>query len=213
MKNKYAFQEIEENMARAMVKDAQISTKVSIEIASFLRGKTTKKALQLLNNVLKKKTAIPFKRFTDGVGHRAGAGIGAGRFPQKASQEFIALIKNAEANAQAKGLSENLKIIHLIAHKASNQFHYGRQSRRKYKRTHLEIVVEEQEEVKEEKKTVKKKQTPKKTETKSETAKQDSQQKKEENKESKTEAKEKPKTEEKKNEESKSQEPKTEEKK
>ena len=110
------------------------------------------KAKDILERVLEKKQAIPFTRFTDGVGHRAGAGITAGRFPEKASKEFIKLIKDAEANAQTKGLSTELKIVHLLAHKGSNDYHYGRQRRRKYKRTHLEIVVEEQEEKKADKK-------------------------------------------------------------
>lgn len=130
-------------MARAISKDVEISTKVSLEIASFLRGKTTKKAKQILERVLEMKQAIPYKRFTDGVGHRKGAGIAQGRFPQKASEQFIKLIKQAEANAQAKGLSEDLKIVHLVANKSSSTFHQGRQRRRKFKRTHLEIAVQE----------------------------------------------------------------------
>lgn len=166
MKNKYALQELKENMAKALIKDAEVSTKASIETANFLRGKTTEKAKTILKRVLEKKQAIPFKRFTDGVGHRAGAGIAAGRYPQKVAKEFMKLIEAAEANAQNQGLSTNLKIIHLLANKASNQFHYGRQSRRKYKRTHLEIVVEEQEEEQKPKKQTKKSEAKKETPTK-----------------------------------------------
>lgn len=161
-------------MARAMARDLTISTKTSIEMSKFLRGKTTAKAKAILQRVLEKKQAIPFTRFTNGVGHRAGVGIAAGRFPEKASQEFIKLIKNAEANAQTKGLNTELKIVHLLAHKGSNDYHYGRQSRRKYKRTHLEVVVEEMEEKKVEKKAAKKTPAPKvekKVEVKKETPK------------------------------------------
>ena len=184
MNNKYAFQGLKENMAKALVKDAEISAKASQEIASFIRGKTTEKAKSILNRVLEMKQAIPFRKYTDGVGHRAGANIGPGRFPQKAAKEFLKLIEAAEANAQAKGLSTDLKIVSLIANKGSNQFHYGRQSRRKYKRTHLEIVVEELEqkaEKKSTKKAVKKtpakkaeaKPTPKKAEETKETKKEE----------------------------------------
>ncbi len=143
MKTKYALQQFKENMARAISKDVEVSTKTSLEIANFIRGKTTKKAKQILERVLEKKQAIPFKRFTDGVGHRKGTAIGQGRFPQKASEAFIKIIKQVEANAQAKGLSEELKIVHLVVNKSSNTFHQGRQRRRKFKRTHLEIAVEE----------------------------------------------------------------------
>jgi len=145
MKTKYALQEFKENMARAISKDVEISTKTSLEIAAFIRGKSTKKAKQILERVLLMKQAIPFKRFTDGVGHRKGAGIGQGRFPQKASEQFIKIINQVEANAQAKGLSEDLKIVHLVVNKSSNTFHQGRQRRRKFKRTHLEIAVQEME--------------------------------------------------------------------
>ncbi|MFP4567963.1 MAG: 50S ribosomal protein L22 [Candidatus Woesearchaeota archaeon] len=156
MKTKYAFQGMKENMARAITKDAEISTKVSIEIANFLRGRTSVEAKVILERVLKKKQPIPFKRFTDGVGHRKGAGIAAGRFPEKASEVFLTIIKQCEANALAKGLSEDLRIVHLVPQRGSNTFRHGRQRRRTYKRTHLEIVLEEFEPVKvESKKSVK----------------------------------------------------------
>ena len=89
MKTGYAFKEMKENMARALFRDLDISTKVSIETANFLRGKSTEEAKKILNRVTKKKQAIPFKRFTDGVGHRAGAGLASGRFPLKASKQFL----------------------------------------------------------------------------------------------------------------------------
>jgi large subunit ribosomal protein L22 len=142
--NNYAFQGMKESMARAMKKDAEMSKKVSIEICSFLRGKTTTEAKRILGRVLAKKQAVPYKRFTDGVGHRKGAGIAAGRYPQKASQIFIDLIESVEANAQAKGLSSNLKIIHLATQKPSISQHYGRH-RGQFKRAHVEIVVQEME--------------------------------------------------------------------
>lgn len=157
---------MKENMARALFKDLDISVKTSIEIANFIRGRSTEEAKKILNRVILKKQAIPYKRFTDGVGHRAGAGIGPGRFPFKASKQFIAIIETAEANAQAKGLSTNLKIVHLAAQKGTNQYHAGRQRRRMFKRTHLEIVLEEQE--KAPKEAPKKKAVPKKEEAKSE---------------------------------------------
>lgn len=144
-------------MARALARDVEISTKISIEIAKWLNGRTTAKAKTLLENVLLKTQAVPFTRFTNGVGHRKGAGIAAGRFPDKAATKFLELIKSVETNAQAKGLSSNLKIIQLLANKGSDQFRSGRQRRRSFKRTHLEIVVEEQEEKKKEDKKASKK--------------------------------------------------------
>ena len=140
MKTKYALQTEKEDMAKAYASNIAISTKVGIEIANHLRGRTTKKAKEILQNVLIEKEAIPYKRFNDSVGHRTG--IGPGRYPKKASAEFLSLIKQAEANAQNKGLDENLKIVHLVVNKASQP---ARQGRRTFKRAHVEIAVQEME--------------------------------------------------------------------
>lgn len=126
-------------MAKAYGSNLGISTKVSIEIANHLRGRSTSKAKAILENVLKKKEAIPFKRFTDGVGHKTG--IGPGRYPEKASKEFLKLIKQAEANAQNKGLGEELKIVHVSANKAPKQM---KQGRKEFKRTHVQLIVQEE---------------------------------------------------------------------
>ncbi len=145
MKTRYSFQD-KENMAKAYGKSLPISTKVAVEVSNFLRGKTTQKAKAILERVLQKKQAIPYKRAVDGVGHKPN--MASGRYPQKASEEYLSLIKQAEANAEAKGLGEELVIVHLSAHKASRPPRQGRQTRRKFKRTHVEIVVEEQEKTK-----------------------------------------------------------------
>ncbi|MFA6073528.1 MAG: 50S ribosomal protein L22 [Candidatus Woesearchaeota archaeon] len=141
--SKYALQGMTESMARAMKKEAELSLKVAIEMSAFLKGRSTSEAKAILSRVLKKTQAIPYKKFNDGVGHRKGAGIAAGRYPQKGAQIFIDLIESVEANAQAKGLSSNLKIIHLAPQKTSSGFHSGRLRRRKFKRVHVEIAVQE----------------------------------------------------------------------
>lgn len=156
MPNKYGLAEMKENMARAMGKHLDLSTKDAIEIANFLRGKSTEKAKAILNRVFEYTQAIPYKRFTNGLGHRPGKGIAAGRYPQKASKHFLDLIEQAEANAQSKGLSSDLMIIHLAAQKGPTTWHYGRQRRRQAKRTHLEIVVQEMEKPKKKEKAEKK---------------------------------------------------------
>jgi ribosomal protein uL22 len=164
---KYSFQGMNESMAKAMKRDVELSFKVAIEISSFLKGKSTSEAKIILDRVLDMTQAIPYKRFNKGVGHVAGSGIAAGRFPQKGSAIFIELIKSAEANAQAKGLSSELKIIHLAAQKSAGAMHSGRTGRKKFKRCHLEIVVKEQEKEKEKdskKPAVKKTQKPKQKE-------------------------------------------------
>lgn len=155
-KPKYSITNFDGSCAKAYGKSLPISTKTSIEICSFLRGKSYDFAINYLEDVLKLKKAIPFKRFTNGVGHRKGD-MASGRFPQKASTEIKQILESAKANANNKGLSDELKIIHLSAQKASSPFHQGRQRRRMMKKTHIEVVLKEVEgtKKKETKKTAK----------------------------------------------------------
>lgn len=131
-----------ENMARVIGKSLPISTKFCVEICNLIRYKNTTQAKKILNETISLKKAIPFKMFNGGLAHKRS--IGPGRFPKKAATEIVNLLESVEANAQFKGLNtSNLSIIHINAHLASRPWHYGRQRRRKSKRTHLEIVVAE----------------------------------------------------------------------
>ena len=144
VKINYAFKNFGSDTAKAYGNSLDISTKTSINICNMLRGMTSEKALIKLQNVIDYKEAVPFTRFTDGVGHRRGK-MASGRFPQKASKAFLALLNSAIANATNKGLSDDLRIVHVCAHKASSPLHQGRQRRRAMKKTHVEIVLKEME--------------------------------------------------------------------
>lgn len=130
--------------AKALGRALPISTKQSIEIANFVRGKKLKNALSALQQVAGKKQAIPYTRFQKGgTGHRKK--MGPGRYPVKACSAFISLLQNAEANAQNKGMDvSSLFIKKIVANKAAKAQHFGRR-RTKMKRTHLEIVLQEAE--------------------------------------------------------------------
>ncbi|MBW2982321.1 50S ribosomal protein L22 [Candidatus Woesearchaeota archaeon] len=145
-------QKEEEHAAKAVGRSLPISTKQSVEICSFIRQRTLEKAKKKLVDAINKKSAIPFKRYNDNIGHRKGT-VAAGRYPKKACSEILKLLESVEANAQFKGLNTaSLVINHICAHKAERPWHYGRQRRRKMKRTNIEVVVEERAEKKEEKK-------------------------------------------------------------
>lgn len=140
-----------DNTAKVVGRDVAISTKQSVEISSWLRGLSVERAKIMLNNVLKMKQAVPFKRFNDNMGHKPG--IGPGRYPQKSCAVILGLLEGAEANAQFKGLNVNsLVISHICAKKGTTAWHYGRKGGRRAKRTNIEIVLEEVEQKKEEKK-------------------------------------------------------------
>ncbi len=157
---------INENCAKVFGSSLPISRKHSFAICKALRKMALPKAKKYMEAVISKKQAIPFTRFTNGLGHRPG--MAAGRYPIKACSHILKLLNSVEANAQFKGLSTaNLILKHIVAQKASSVLRSGRQ-RREAKRTHIEIVVEEiKKKTKTKKSEKKKEQTEKvKTETK-----------------------------------------------
>ena len=129
-------------MARAIGIALPISFKQSVEICAFVKNKNVNKAKKMLQEVTEKKRAIPFKRYNWDLGHKKK--IGPAMYPEKASKEFIKLFEGVEANAQFKGLNtSNLVVTHISAHKSGKVLRFGRKTRRKTKRTNIEIVVEE----------------------------------------------------------------------
>ncbi len=141
---RYATKTEKEKNAKAVGLALPISTKHCVEICNYIRGKRVEDAIHILEQVLDKKHAIPYKKYKRDLAHRKG--IGPGRYPEKTCKEIIKVLKSASANAQYKGMGvSNLYIKHICAHLASRPWHYGRKSRRKMKRSHVEVVLEERE--------------------------------------------------------------------
>lgn len=118
-----------------------ISTKHAIAICNFIKGKNPSRVITLLENVIKKKIAIPMK---GEIPHRKNMPKGkvAGRYPSNASKEFIKLIKNLIANANTKGINaEDLVICIAKADKASRPYRATRiaYGRKRFKRSHILI--------------------------------------------------------------------------
>jgi len=165
--------------AKVYGRSLAVSTKHVIEISNYIRGRSVKQSKNFLEHVLKKKTAVPFNRYSS-VSHKPG--IGPGRYPQNATKEVLRLLKNLEANAQNKGLDVGTLVIKtIVPNKGEHIPRYGRH-RGSAKRTHLEIIAEEQEVKRAPKKESKKEEE--KTEEKP------AEKKVEEKKETKTETKE-----------------------
>ncbi|MBS3108614.1 50S ribosomal protein L22 [Candidatus Woesearchaeota archaeon] len=131
-----------ENIAKATGRDLPISTKKSIEVCNFIRGLHIKKVKIKLNDVIKQRMAVPYKRFNKDLGHKKN--IMSGRYPIKTCKYILDIIESAEANAKNIGLNtDNLIISRIIANKASRPWRQGRKRRIKMKRTHIEVVVSE----------------------------------------------------------------------
>ena len=156
MAHKYSMRKYDkENMAKVVGRALPISTKFSVEICNLIRNKKVSKAKEILQKVISGKEAIPFKIFNRDLSHKKG--LGPGRYPKRAAEEILNLLESVEANAQFKGMNtSDLQITHMNAHLASRPWRYGRQRRRKAKRTHVEVIVEEKGEKAKKKEPVKK---------------------------------------------------------
>ncbi|MDO8623004.1 MAG: uL22 family ribosomal protein [archaeon] len=124
------------NFAVVNAKNLPLSTKCSSYICRFIKGKTTDECIAYLEEVIKKKKAIPMK---GEIPHRKGK-IMSGRFPRNASIEFIILLKSLAANANYHEV-ENPIITEAYANIASRP--HGRFGRTRKKRTHVTIKVKE----------------------------------------------------------------------
>lgn len=141
MKSGYSFK-TKENMAKASVRNINISPKQAIEICNYIRGRSLVKAKMLLQQSIDMKHPIPMKIYTNGLGHKPG--MSAGRFYPKACMEILKALNTAQANAKNKGLNiSDLRLTSLVAQKAGKQWHHGRKRRSIFKNVHLEVGVEE----------------------------------------------------------------------
>jgi len=126
-----------EKKSVAMVnsKNVPVSTKYAIAICKFLKGKKIDKAIGDLEQVQKLKKPVPMK---GEIPHRKGR-IMSGRFPVRASKDFITILKSLRGTALVNEIEEPV-ITRAIANQAQRPF--GRFGRVKRKRTHITLVAE-----------------------------------------------------------------------
>lgn len=144
--HKYSFQNFEEkSMVKVCGRNMPISHKQSYEIANFIRGKQIDAVIKLLESVIVQDRAVPYRRFNRDICHKAG-GVGPGRYPKKASEHIILLLKNLKGQAQDKGLDTNkVFVIHAAMQKGQKLRHYGRKMGTVRKNTNFELVGKEME--------------------------------------------------------------------
>ena len=140
-----------DTIARAKANELNMSPKHSIEIATFIRHQRVNDAIEYLNEVIKLKKAIPFRRFNRNVAHKRGlpGNWDAGRYPVKASKAYIRILESVKKNAEYLGLdAENLEIIHASANRGRAQKAFfpramGRATPKVRESVNVEIVVRE----------------------------------------------------------------------
>lgn len=117
-------------------KSLPISTKYAMAICKFVKNKEIETAIRDLEQVLMFKKAVPMK---GEIPHRKGK-IMSGRFPKKATENFIVLLKSLMGNANNHELNEPV-IAEAIANIAQRP--YGRFGRVRKKRTHVTLKARE----------------------------------------------------------------------
>merc|ERR1712177_22920 len=92
------------------------------EAAQAIKSMPLHRATTYLKNVMSKKEIVPFRRYMGGVGRHAQAavhGTAQGRWPLKSAEFLLHLLKNAESNAEYKGLdADHLVIEHIQVNRA-----------------------------------------------------------------------------------------------
>ena len=138
--------------AKASGRYIRCSPKSAREVCHAIKGMQLEKAKEYLTKVILKKQAVPFKRHKKHQAHRKGLQKwSAGRYPVKAAYFVFTVLKNAEANAEYKGLdTDRIRITHAAAMNGPIQ-NKGKYIPRAFSRstpyyrhlTHVEIVLEE----------------------------------------------------------------------
>jgi large subunit ribosomal protein L22 len=108
-----------EESAKAMLRERSVSLKHSKAVARQIKGETVADAEEYLQAVVDEEQSVPFKQHNSGVGHRDDIdGWDAGRYPEKASKEFLKLLSNVSNNAEQQGFdADEMVIDHVAPHK------------------------------------------------------------------------------------------------
>ncbi|WP_318568524.1 50S ribosomal protein L22 [Salinigranum marinum] len=149
----YSVEADPETTARGMLRDRPISLKHSKAISRAIKGKTVAEAETYLEAVVNEERSVPFKQHNTGVGHRSDIdGWDAGRYPEKASKDFLKLIENVRNNANEQGFEgSEMTIKHVAAHKTGERpgrkpRAFGRADPWNTTLCDVELIIEQQEE-------------------------------------------------------------------
>ncbi|KAF8445413.1 ribosomal protein L22/L17, partial [Terfezia claveryi] len=103
----------------------RVSFKNTREVAQSISGMKLQRALAYLKNVKEHKEAVPMRRYAGGTGRCAQGkqfGVTRARWPVKSATFLLDLLKNAEANADLKGLdAASLTVSHIQVNQAPKQ--------------------------------------------------------------------------------------------
>jgi len=146
---------------KAKCKDSRVHFKNTRETANAIKNMDLGRAKQFLSNVIGHKEVVPFCVHTGGVGRTAqnknlikkkkngGRKCSQGRWPEKSCKVLRDLLRNAESNAEEKGLStDKLFVSHIAVQRAAKMRRrtyraHGRINPFMASPCHIELILEE----------------------------------------------------------------------
>merc|ERR1711893_243318 len=140
--------------AKAMGSHLRVHFKNTRETAQAIKRMHLRRAVKYLKNVCDMKECVPFRRYNGGVGRCAQAkafGSTQGRWPKKSAEFLLQLLKNAESNAEYKGLgTDHLVIEHIQVNRAPKMRRrtyraHGRINPYMSSPCHIEVILAERE--------------------------------------------------------------------
>ncbi len=143
----YSYKFDENIYGKARLEGADASYKDLAEVCSNIRGKSGSGALSLLEKASRGEFPILYRKYISKLAHRRELGGRPGRYPEKAARLVLGTLKSAIASAKAKGMSEDLIVVHAAANKKEVFPRLspkgGKRTRSYYETARVEIVVRE----------------------------------------------------------------------
>ncbi|CAG0892942.1 unnamed protein product [Cyprideis torosa] len=139
---------------KARGSNLRVHFKNTRETAQVIKKMPLNRAVQFLKNVVAKKECVPFRRFNGGVGRCAQAKAWKttqGRWPKKSAEFLLHLLRNAQSNADVKGLeADRLVIDHIQVNRAAKMRRrtyraHGRINAYMSSPCHVEVFLQEKE--------------------------------------------------------------------
>ncbi|MEM0482396.1 MAG: 50S ribosomal protein L22 [Nitrososphaerota archaeon] len=131
---------------KASLREVDLSPKWSREVCAAIKGLRLQDARRLLEDVVKGKRMIPYRRYRKLRAHHSQT-KGPGGYPVKVARQLLKLLDSLEANAEFKGLdTDRLVVVHAQAHKGRmvKKFFpraFGRASPHNRTLVHIEIAA------------------------------------------------------------------------
>ncbi|XP_012533678.1 60S ribosomal protein L17 [Monomorium pharaonis] len=141
---------------KARGSNLRVHFKNTHETARAIKCMTLRRAQKYLKNVIEHKECVPFRRFNGGVGRCAQAkqfGTTQGRWPKKSAEFLLQLLKNAESNADYRGLDvdrlviEHIQVNHAPCLRRRTYRAHGRINPYMSSPCHIEVILTEKEDV------------------------------------------------------------------